>query len=233
MKREKVMLKPVRIPLVFCVLLALAYISLAYAAAPPAPTLTAAEETTLAGGKPVFREEQFDDGAGHRSGRAVAYIIIQAPPEKIWAQILDYDHYAEFYPNVHSVKLTKKEGNHYYVYFVLDIVGIMDLNYNVDHTYIPEDNRLTWKMDQSKTNDFKETTGFWQIWPRANGQSLVCYSVYIETGKWVPGVVQKAVDKIGLTTWSLQKVVNCMKKRVELGAQYKGEPDRKLDQGEL
>ena len=217
----------------FFLLMDIVIASTAAAAPPPYPTFSAEEEANLQKGQPVFREEQFTDAKGHRAGRGVAYLLINAKPEKIWKSILDYDHYKEFYPNVHTAKLTKKENDHLYVFFILDVVGIMKIKYNVDHTFHAQDNRLTWKMDQTKKNDFKETTGFWQIWPRPDGTSLVCYSVYVETGRWVPGFLQKAVDKIGLTTWGLKKVVTCMKKRAEMGKAYQGEPDRKLKKDEV
>ncbi len=195
---------------------------------PPYPKFTPEQEAKLERGEPVMREEQFTDEKGHRVGRGVAYIVIDAPPERIWDVILDYDHYAEFYPNVHSAKITKKEGNHIYVHFVLNVLGVLKVKYNVDHTFHKEANRLTWKMDQTKKNDFKETIGFWQIWQRPDGKSLVCYSVYVETGRWIPGFVQKAVDSLGITSWALEKVVTCMKKRVEQGRSYKKEKDRTL-----
>ena len=194
----------------------------------PYPNLTPEQEAKLSKGEPVLREEQFTDDKGHRVGRGVVYIVIDAPPEKIWDVILDYDHYAEFYPNVHKAEITKKEGNHIYVYFVLNALGVLKIKYNIDHTFHKDENRLTWKMDQSKKNDFKESIGFWQIWPRKDGKSLVCYSVYVETGRWIPGFLQKAVDSLGITSWALGKVATCMKNRVEQGEAYKGEEDRKL-----
>ena len=199
----------------------------------PEPSFSEQELALLAKGEPVFREEQFKDSKGHRAGRGVAYIHIKAQPQAIWKHILDYDHYAEFYPNIHTAKITKKQDNHYYVFFTLDALGLLKIKYNVDHTFSPQENLLTWKMDQSQKNDFKETTGFWRIWPRPDHTSLVCYSVYVQTGRWVPAFLQKAVDKVGLTTWGLKKVVTCMKKRVEMGSSYKGEPDRKLKEGEI
>ena len=207
-----------------CVLFAFS----AKCAPPPYPQFSPEEIAKLERGETVLREEQFNDTSGHRVGRGVAYIVINASPEKIWDVILDYDHYAEFYPNVNMAKITKREQDHIYVYFVLNALGMIKIEYNVDHTFHKEENRLTWKMDQTKDNDFKETIGFWQIWPRADGKSLVCYSVYVETGRWIPGFLQKAVDSLGITGWALEKVATCMKKRVEQGPNYKKEEDRKL-----
>lgn len=194
----------------------------------PYPKFAPEQETALERGEPVLREEQFTDSEGNRVGRGVVYIIIDAEPAKIWDVILDYDRYAEFYPNVHTAKITKREGNDIYVYFELNVLGVLKVKYNVKHTFYPEQNRLTWEMDKTKENDFKETTGFWQIWERADGKSLVCYSVYVETGRWIPGFVQKAADSLGITTWALEKVATCMKKRVEQGEAYRKEEDRKL-----
>jgi len=205
----------------------------AHSSAGPPPDFSAEERVRMEKGEPVLREEQFTDAEGNRVGRGVSYGIINAGPEKIWNVILDFDNYTEFYPNVHTAKLTKKKNNHFFVYFVLNVLSVVKVRYNVDHTLHPAENRLTWRMDRTKKNDFRETTGFWQIWPLPGEKSLVCYSVYVETGRGIPKFVQKLVDKIGLTSWGLKKVVACLKKRVELGSGYKGEPDRILKGSEI
>lgn len=189
------------------------------------PSFTAEERAKLDAGDPVMREERFHDAKGQRAGKAVAYIRVNAPPTKIWDVILDFDRYAEFYPNLSESALMSHTGNEYHVKFLLNVLGLLKLRYHVIHTYTPERGLMTWKMDQTKKNDFQETTGFWKIWPHEGGRSLVCYSVYIEAGRGVPKFAEDFADKLGLTTWGLKKVVVSLKKRVEIGAAFKGDGD--------
>ncbi len=188
------------------------------------PAFTADERAKLDAGDPVMREERFNDAKGQRAGRAVAYIRVNAEPTKIWDVILDFDRYAEFYPNLSESVQTGHTGDEYHVKFLLNVLGLLKLRYHVIHTRMPEENAMTWKMDQAKKNDFKETTGFWKVWPEG-GSSLVCYSVYIEAGRGVPKFAEDFADKLGLTTWGLKKVVVSLKKRVEIGAAFKGDGD--------
>ncbi|MCB1153938.1 MAG: SRPBCC family protein [Deltaproteobacteria bacterium] len=192
---------------------------------PPRPNFTTEERERLNEGKPLLREERYDDAKGQRAGQGVGYIHINAAPKKIWDVILDFNRYAEFYPNLKESKLTAHEENHYDVYFVLSVIGLLKLRYNINHEYLPDQDRMTWKMDQTKKNDFKETVGFWQVWPDGDG-SLVCYSVVIETGRGVPKWAENFADSLGLTTWGLKKVVVSMKRRVEEGENFKGDGDK-------
>ncbi len=189
------------------------------------PTFTVDERAKLDAGDPVMREERFNDAKGQRAGKAIAYIRVNAAPTKIWDVILDFDRYAEFYPNLSESALTSHAGTEYQARFLLNVLGLLRLRYHVIHTYMPERNAMTWKMDQTKKNDFKETTGFWKIWPEDGGRSLVCYSVYIEAGRGVPKFAEDFADKLGLTTWGLKKVVVSLKKRVEIGSAFKGDGD--------
>ncbi len=189
------------------------------------PSFTADESAKLDAGDPVMREERFNDAKGQRAGKAIAYIRVNAEPTKIWDVILDFDRYAEFYPNLSESALTSHSGNEYQARFLLNVLGLLKLRYHVIHTYMPERNAMTWKMDQTKKNDFQETTGFWKVWPESGGRSLVCYSVYIEAGRGVPKFAEDFADKLGLTTWGLKKVVVSLKKRVEIGASFTGDGD--------
>lgn len=198
----------------------------ALAAAPERPSFSAEEKATLESGEPILREEQYDDAEGNRAGRGVGYILIKGDAAMFWAVALDFNRYAEFYPNLHAAQLTRRDGNHYFVAFTLDIIGMIKVRYHIDHTHLLDQDRMTWVMDKTQKNDFEETTGFWQVWSWDDRNILVCYSVYIKTGRFIPGFAQSFVEKIGLTRWGLKKVVVSMKKRVELGEGYKGEGDR-------
>ena len=67
---------------------------------------------------------------------------------------------------------------------------------------------ITWKLDDSKENEIRATTGFWAVKPHKDG-CLVYYSVALDTGHAVPGWLEDY-----LTKKDLPSVVTAVKKRV-------------------
>jgi len=191
--------------------------SIGWTAQPPMamPEFTAEEWEELREGKPLTRNETFNNSEGKRAGRGVSYILIHAAPPKIWEQILDYDRYAEFYPHVKECKLYRKEGDQYFSRFTLSVFGFIDITYHVRHVHRPEKDNMTWELDRSRENEFKDTTGFWKIWP-VEGGSLLAYSVYVDSGRSIPGFIEEMA-----TGYGLRKVTSAMKRRVESGGTYK------------
>lgn len=194
--------------------------ALAFAKAPEIPqaipTFSSKEQALLDQGKPVKRAETFTLPEGGRAGRGVVYIRIDAPPEKIFAQILSYDHYKEFYPHVAHSELYKHEGNHYFTRFTLKLVGVISVTYHCRHVYSPDEHTITWNLDPTKKNDINQTIGFWKAWPLGPNKSLLAYSIFVDSGRSIPKIVEDMA-----TGYGLKKVAQCMKRRVETGGTYK------------
>jgi ribosome-associated toxin RatA of RatAB toxin-antitoxin module len=179
------------------------------------PQFTEAEKTLLDEGKPVKRSEAFKVD-GNRAGRGLAYIRIKGTPDDVWKQVLDYDRYIDFYPYVEYSKLYKQEGSLYFAKFTLNMAKVAKITYHCRHVFDKEAATLTWTLDDTQENEFKKTIGFWKIWKVSDTESLLCYSIYIDSGRFVPGFIQNLATGYGLTT-----VAESMKKRVESGGTYK------------
>ena len=166
-----------------------------YRGAPPAVTLTAADQATVASGKVVLKQQQVESG-----GRGVAIMDIAAPPEKIWAKILDYGQYAKMVDKVAECGNYKVAGDHLYTRFVLRVMGV-DVEYFIDHRYTPGSNYLTWPLDYSRKSDLDDSVGYWRVTPQAATppRSRLEYSVDIRFTGYVPGFVADMISKKGLT----------------------------------
>ena len=185
---------------------------------PPAdlPEFSEREWERLREGRPVKRAEAFDTPDG-RAGRGVVYIMVGAEPEEIFRQILDYDRYVEFYPNVEESTLYRREGNEYWARFVLTAAGgLVKIRYHCHHVYDPERGTVTWELDDAQENDFRATVGFWKIWVPEPGRCLLAYSVQVDSGRWIP----RFLEEMG-TGYGLRRVAACMKRRVESGGAYR------------
>jgi ribosome-associated toxin RatA of RatAB toxin-antitoxin module len=175
---------------------------------PPMPEFTDAEWKTLNKGKHVKRQEKYEL-EGRTAGKGVAYMIVDRPPERVWDVILDFGSYPKFYPNVSKCENYRVEDNEIFTEFILKVGLIIKVHYHIHHTFFPTASRMTWKVDQSRKNDFKESIGEWTVWPMEEGKSLIGYSVILEIMGFVPKLVEDMAAQTGLN-----KVMEALKKRV-------------------
>lgn len=163
----------------------------------PTPTKLSKEEiVTIKAGQAVRRQVKGKDG-----GRGIAIMDVNAPPDKIWATILDYKAYPNWIDNLDSTKVyggSATEG--YLVTFKLSVIG-MNIVYYIDHDYFPDKGLLTWTLDYSRESDLDDSTGYWLVYPSPDspGHSRVEYTVDLRLKGWVPGMIENMLAKKGLT----------------------------------
>jgi len=177
---------------------------------PKMPEFTRNQWKELNKGKFVKGHEEYVDDAGHKAGKGIAYMVINFPPQSVWDQILDFNHYKEFFPSISMCRIYKQEDNEIFAEFNLKIGFVINIHYNIHHTFSPTQSRLTWIADQSRKNDFSESKGMWTVWPFENGASLVGYTVSIESGRPVPKIIEDLAAQSGLN-----KVMAALKKRIK------------------
>lgn len=177
---------------------------------PPMPEFSTGEWSQLKKGLFIKRHEKDLDEKGHPIGRGMAYMIIDHPPQKIWAQILDFDRYAEFFPSISKCKIYKQDGGEIYAEFVLKLGMLIKIRYHIHHSFYPSQSRMIWEVDPSRKNDFKQSKGMWTAWPIDDDQSLVGYTISIESGRSVPKFIEDFAASSGLN-----KVMEALKKRVQ------------------
>lgn len=163
-------------------------------------SLTDAERADLAAGKAVRKTLRGEGG-----GRGLAVIDVAAPPEVVWARIIDYPNYPKMVDNVAETEVYAREGDHLKVRFVLKGAGV-SVEYFVDHVYRPKEGYLTWTLDYSKSSDLDDSVGFWRVAPHPErpGHSRVYYSIELRVGWWLPGFIENMLAKDGLvksTEW--------------------------------
>ncbi len=166
----------------------------AYKGAPAAVSLSAEDESKLASGQMVQKQAQSGNG-----GHAVAFMNINATPDKVWSKITSFSSYPSWVDNVTKCATYKKEGSLIYVDFALSVMGI-GVEYYIKHDYQPSQGYMTWTLDYSRLSDLDDSVGYWRVTSVSSTVTRVEYSVDIRFKGWIPGFVQDMISSKGLTT---------------------------------
>jgi ribosome-associated toxin RatA of RatAB toxin-antitoxin module len=137
--------------------------------------------------------------------KAEKSIVIEAPIEKAFEVIADYEKYPEFLPEVKKAKIERAQGNVTQVTYTVDIKAKL-ITYTLEHTARPPD-QLTWTMlrgEMMKAND-----GAWVLKTVPSGTEAT-YRIDLKLGALVPSMIERL-----LAEQSLPGLLQNFKKRIE------------------
>ena len=125
--------------------------------APAALSLSAEEQAQLAAGEVVVRSQRSEVG-----GRGEAVQLVAAPPEAIWAAILDYPRYPERVGSVESAVVYERQGDVFFVDMKSSVVGVETVIYSRNELHRDE-GWMAWGLDRRRTSDVKDIAGYWRV----------------------------------------------------------------------
>ncbi len=132
-------------------------------------------------------------------------ITINAPVEKCWAVISDYERYPEFLPEVKSIRTLNRRGNEVDVQYQAEVVKL--IKYTV-HMKEEGPTAVNWSFIDGEF--MKDNKGGWKLEALGNGATRATYTVEIEVGMLVPkSIINALVDT------QLPKLLENFKKRIE------------------
>src|SRR3989442_12550839 len=73
--------------------------------------LTVGEFARMEKGEVVVKTHTYATGDDKRAARAIAYCLINKPPDAVWAEMLNYHQLNEFMPRLEKVQLLEKAKN--------------------------------------------------------------------------------------------------------------------------
>ena len=153
---------------------------------------------------------------------ALARAIIRVPPERLYAVITDYDHFAGFVPYVTSSRILRQQGATCYVHQHLHFPGpLADRHYTIASNALsrPRENifRVEWHLvpENGKTTSREEGIvpsafdGFWELTPDESGMTTeAVYSIHFDPGGALPSwLVTMAMNRY------LSRVVEAVRAR--------------------
>ncbi len=136
---------------------------------------------------------------------ATRSIIINAPPEKVFDVITQYERYAEFLPEVKEVRVSERKGSEVKVHYKVDVVK------TIRYTILVREERpkrMSWTFVEGEV--MKDNKGSWVLEPEGEGKTRATYTVEMALGALVP----KAIIN-GLVEGSLPKMLEAFKRRAE------------------
>ena len=132
-------------------------------------------------------------------------ITINAPVEKCWAVISDYERYPEFLPEVKKIKTANRRGNEVDVQYEAEVVKI--IKYTV-HMREEAPSKVSWSFIDGEF--MKDNKGGWVLEDGGNGTTKATYTIAVEVGMLVPETIVNA-----LVDTQLPKLLENFKKRIE------------------
>ncbi len=116
---------------------------------------------------------------------AVQTIEIDAPVDRVYAVIVDYERYPEFLPEIERAEIVARDGDTVDVAFSLNL--IKRLTYTLRLVGEP-DRGVSWTLldGMFQTND-----GGWNLEPLEGGRTRATYRIEVAVGVFVPGSITK------------------------------------------
>ncbi|WP_164018808.1 type II toxin-antitoxin system RatA family toxin [Pyxidicoccus trucidator] len=136
---------------------------------------------------------------------ATRTIVINAPVEKVFDVITQYDRYPEFLPEVKEVRAANRQGNTLELHYKVDVVKTIRYSIRVTEE---RPKRMAWSFIEGEM--MKDNKGSWVLEPEGEGKTRATYNVEMALGLLVPKAVVNA-----LVDTSLPKMLEAFKRRAE------------------
>jgi coenzyme Q-binding protein COQ10 len=137
--------------------------------------------------------------------KAERSVVIEAPPDQVFAVIVDFEKYPEFLPEVKKVKVESSAGDVKEVTYTVDVKAKL-ITYTLRHTARPP-HELSWTMVRGEM--MKGNDGAWVLKPVPQGTEAT-YKIDLKLGALVPSLVERM-----LAEQSLPGLLQNFKKRIE------------------
>src|SRR5687768_15333330 len=136
---------------------------------------------------------------------ATRSVVINAPVEKVFDTIIQYEKYGEFLSEVKEVRTSNRQGNEVNVHYKVDVVKTIKYTIRVKEE---RPTRMSWSFVEGEF--MKDNKGHWLLEPAGEGKTKATYTVEMALGALVPKSVVNA-----LVESSLPKMLEAFKRRAE------------------
>ncbi|UCD86064.1 MAG: hypothetical protein JSU92_07690 [Deltaproteobacteria bacterium] len=125
------------------------------------------------------------------------WVTFAAPPEQVWADLVDYENYYYFMPMMNGIKVLERDKEKARVEYKYDINIVFfssKIKYQLEHRY-HEPGRITWT--NIKGNRYVQS-GSWELYPLNDGKkTLALYQIHYDTSKlgFLPKLILKVIPE--------------------------------------
>jgi coenzyme Q-binding protein COQ10 len=132
-------------------------------------------------------------------------IVINAPIEKVFDVITQYEKYAQFLPEVKEVRTSNRQGNQVDVHYKVDVMKT--IKYTI-RSKEERPTRMSWTFVEGEF--MKDNKGSWVLEKDGETKTKATYTVEMALGALVPKSIVNA-----LVETSLPKMLEAFKRRSE------------------
>ena len=133
-------------------------------------------------------------------------IVVNAPQEKVFDIIINYDRYPQWLTEVKKIRTSDRKGNEVKIHYEVDF-KIKTIRYTIlAREERPQ--RMSWSFVEGEV--MKDNKGSWVLEPEGEGRTKVTYSVDVTVGPLVPKSILNA-----LVDQSLPKMLEAVKRQAE------------------
>jgi ribosome-associated toxin RatA of RatAB toxin-antitoxin module len=132
-------------------------------------------------------------------------IVINAPIEKVFDVITQYERYPEFLPEVKETRTVNRKGNTVDVHYKVDVMKTVRYSIRVTEE---RPTRMAWSFIEGEM--MKDNKGSWVLEAQGEKQTKATYTVEMALGALVPKAIVNA-----LVENSLPKMLDAFKRRAE------------------
>jgi len=154
-----------------------------------------------------------EDGPNGKFASATAYLLVDAPPDQVWKDLLAAEHFKDFMPKVLKSDVLRRGEKDYDVHFVIDVPG-PDTDYVVRYTPDAATRTITGNWVKG---DLKGSRWEWHVAEAPGGKSLLVHKAQVKN---FSAMAQSLEDDsqtltIGLNVSSVLAAGKAVKKRCE------------------
>ena len=182
----------------------------------PTTGLTEAEVAAALAGEAPVRAESFVSASGKAAGRGIGAIVVERPLSEVWSALSRFDDKAEYVPRLNSSQVLEKSATSVRVKMEVN-ASVTTVHYTMRYTLDEAAGLVRWKLDDTaRDNGIADADGEYHMLSLSPTRTLVVYRTYVDSGRSVPGFVQRFMVKR-----SLPELLHAVKKRIESGGKWK------------
>ena len=127
--------------------------------------------------------------------KATKETVFNAPIEKVWAVVSNYESYPEFVDGVNGINVLDRNNGGARVEYAINMIKKLKYILKMEEK---APNKLTWSFESGDI--FKVNSGSWELKDLGNGTTGVVYNVEIEVKGFFPGagMIVKTLTEVNL-----------------------------------
>jgi hypothetical protein len=182
----------------------------------PVDGLTPEELDAALRGEVPSRIESYTNRNGKDAGRGFGAIVIERPIADVWATLTRFEDRADYIPRLEKITVLERKDGAVRLHQDID-ASVTTAHFTAWYRLDEVEHRVHWTLDPTaKDNTVAEVDGEYHAVALEPRRTLLVYRSYVDSGRAVPGFVQRYVAKR-----AVPDLLHALKKRVESGGTWK------------